>query len=407
MKTFLHKKSLPFLFLCIFLMFIFYITLYTRTFTLTQSCQLDLFWSYREWMKGRPGIAREILLNIALFVPLGYFLSHVLDSCKVKRYGLVAGLLALAVSSAVEVIQYVDGLGLGELDDIFNNVLGAFLGIGVYKLLSRFCNEDKLPCWKLILSVLFLLAGAVGCHMVKVAPPLSSYALLQQFDFAVTRVDAAEHTLSLQGYCRAYYRDTPPYQIILRGEETGKEYSARTEVDGDSFRASAAVPSGEPCEVLVKFKYYAPVRTLFYLKGNRAANVAGPVTEPDITDTDLGEIVNRGILKAWEPKFDVYVYQFSGRLYWLVGSPLDKRTEIVLHLHTNEPAKLPENRRKYKFDNLGFRAGGKNELTGTMRCGKYRVFEREIPSGYHITAVRVGFYADKKMQWQRHFRVGE
>ena len=180
-----------------------------------------------------------------------------------------------------------------------------------------------------------------------------------------------------------------------------------TEVDGDSFRASAAVPSGEPCEVLVKFKYYAPVRTLSYLKRNRAANVAGPVTEPAIADTDLGEIVNRGILKAWEPKFDVYVYQFSGRLYWLVGSPLDKRTEIVLHLHTNEPEKLPENRRKYKFDNLGFRAGGKNELTGTMRCGKYRVFEREIPSGYHITAVRVGFYADKKMQWQRYFRVGK
>ena len=254
---------------------------------------------------------------------------------------------------------------------------------------------------------MFLLAGAVGCHMVKAAPPLSSYALLQQFDFAVARVDAAEHNLSLQGYCRAYYRDTPPYQIILRGEETGKEYTAHTEVDGDFFCASAAVPSGEPCEVLVKFKYYAPVRTLSYLKGNRAANVAGPVTEPDIGDTDLGEIVNRGILKTWEPKFDVYIYQFSGRLYWLVGSPLDKRTEIVFHLHTNEPEKLPEKRRKYKFDNLGFRAGGKNELTGTMRCGKYRVFEREIPSGYHITAVRVGFYADKKMQWERYFKVGE
>ena len=99
--------------------------------------------------------------------------------------------------------------------------------------------------------------------MVKAALPLSSYALLRQFDFAVTRVDVAEHDLSLKGYCRAYYRDTPPYQIILRGEETGKEYKAHTEVDGDSFRASAVVPSGEPCEVLVKFKYYAliiPVR---------------------------------------------------------------------------------------------------------------------------------------------------
>ena len=102
---------------------------------------------------------------------------------------------------------------------------------------------------------------------------------------------------------------------------------------------------------------------------------------------------------------NLHIYQFNDRLYWLVGFPLDRKTEMVLHLYTDEPGWLPEPRKKYGFDNLGFRAGDKNEITRTMRSGKYRVFVCEIPAAYHITAVSVGFYADKRMQWSRQFRV--
>ena len=55
----------------------------------------------------------------------------------------MAGVFTLAISSSVEVIKYADGLGLGELDDFFNNVLGACLGIGAYKLLVQCCNEEN------------------------------------------------------------------------------------------------------------------------------------------------------------------------------------------------------------------------------------------------------------------------
>ena len=51
-------------FLLLYLLFIFYITLYTRSFSLTQSCNPDLFWSYAAWAQGKPGYGREILLNI-------------------------------------------------------------------------------------------------------------------------------------------------------------------------------------------------------------------------------------------------------------------------------------------------------------------------------------------------------
>ena len=52
---------------------------------MTQSCNPELFWSYAAWAQGKPGHGREILLNIALFVPLGYFLAAVLDGSDVNR----------------------------------------------------------------------------------------------------------------------------------------------------------------------------------------------------------------------------------------------------------------------------------------------------------------------------------
>ena len=96
-----RKNYFSIFFLLLYLLFIFYITLYTRCFSLTQSCNPDLFWSYAAWVQGKPGHGREILLNIALFVPLGYFLAAVLDSSAVKRFGLLAAGLSLVISVAI------------------------------------------------------------------------------------------------------------------------------------------------------------------------------------------------------------------------------------------------------------------------------------------------------------------
>ena len=400
-----YNKYVPLICLAVYLLFIFYITLYSRSFSLIRTCRLELFWSFLQWAKGNAGTGKQILLNIALFVPAGYFLANVLHAWNRKRVGLLAAGLSLVISVAIEGIQYVDGLGLAEWDDVFNNVLGACLGIGVYKLLVRCCRKESLPWWKLGLSVLFLLAGVVGCRMVHMTPPLALSTLFQQFSFAVTRVDRNGNDLWLQGTCRAYFRDTPAYRIVLKSERTGQERQAVTERDGENFRAAVSASPDEKWEVLVQFKYYAPVKTATYIHKDRVEYVSGEVPGPDIRDTDLAMVVNYGVLKAWEPRYDVYVYQFNDRLYWLVGSPLDRKTEMVFRLYTDEPGRLPEPRKKYGFDNLGFRAGDKNEITRTMRSGKYRVFVSEIPAAYHITAVSVGFYADKKMQWSRQFRV--
>ena len=235
--------------------------------------------------------------------------------------------------------------------------------------------------------------------------PLRPIQVLSQLDFAIDDLSVQGNRLMLQGIFRAYGKETPAYQILLRGVSSGRIYKADTVSDGDRFQAMVHAVPDEKAEVLVKFKIYSPWQTSVYINKDRLEYVRGTVKEPNTVGTDLEWLVRTGILKVYEPLYDTYVYQFDNKLYWLIGTPLDKQVTVLCYVYTNEPDKLPEKMKKHKLEILNFRAGDKNEITGTIRCGKYRLFEREIPTDYNITAVRTGFYANKKVTWERYFRV--
>ena len=400
----MRKKYVPLLFLAVYLLFIFYITLYSRSFSLIRTCRLELFWSYFQWAKGSADTGKQILLNIALFVPLGYFLLDVLRTWNLKRAGLWTVLISFGISASIETIQYVDGLGLGETDDVFNNVLGSALGVGFYKLCESVLNAGNRERYKTWIAAAFLVLGVIGCKMVNPVP-LRPIQVLSQLDFAIDDLSVQGNRLMLQGICRAYGKETPAYQILLRGVSSGRVYKADTVSDGDRFQAIVHAVPDEKAEVLVKFKIYSPWQTSVYINKGRLEYVRGTVKEPDTVGTDLEWLVRSGILKVYEPLYDAYVYQFDNKLYWLIGTPLDKKVTVLCYVYTNEPDKLPEKMKKYKLESLNFRAGDNNEITGTIRCGKYRLFERAIPTDYNITAVRTGFYANKKVTWERYFRV--
>lgn len=400
----MRKKYVPLLFLAVYLLFIFYITLYSRSFSLIRTCRLELFWSYFQWAKGSAGTGKQILLNIDLFVPAGYFLANVLHAWNIKRAGVLAVAISFAISASIETVQYVDGLGLGETDDVFNNVLGAVLGVGIYKLCQSVSDAGNRERYKTWIAAAFLIAGVIGCKMVNPVP-LRPVQVLSQLDFAVDSLSLQDNRLMLQGICRAYGQETPACQILLRGVVSGRIYKAETLSDGDRFQAMIPAVPDEKAEVLVKFKIYSPWQTSVYINKDRLEYVRGTVKEPDTVGTDLEWLVRAGILKVYEPLYDVYVYQFDNKLYWLIGTPLDKKVTVLCYVYTNEPDKLPEKMKKHKLEILNFRTGDKNEITDTIRCGKYRLFEREIPTGYNITAVRTGFYANKKVTWERYFRV--
>lgn len=86
----------------------------------------SLFASYRHaWYYWRPTDWMNIVLNILLFVPFGFFFP--LWSKKLDKFYVTvpAGFLLTLV---IEFLQYILKLGVFEWDDILNNTMGALLG---------------------------------------------------------------------------------------------------------------------------------------------------------------------------------------------------------------------------------------------------------------------------------------
>ena len=95
------------------------------------------FWSY-----SRPDLLIENIMNVVVFVPVGFLLGFVTG--KGKKGWLVALLIGAGLSIGIETLQLVFKLGFAEVDDVMHNTLGCVIGYGVYSLVrigyEKFCN---------------------------------------------------------------------------------------------------------------------------------------------------------------------------------------------------------------------------------------------------------------------------
>lgn len=217
----------------------------------------------------------------------------------------------------------------------------------------------------------------------------------KEFQFSVSSAVVDEGKIEIEGECFLYDRATPAYTLIIGGSE------ASTTVENKKFRASVDQPV-EKAEVEIRFKGYPAMPTGVWIKpsvaGFEVEYVAG--IEPVISGLPEG-----AVLKAYSLAFDTLVYQDGERLLWLIGKEIDKNTEVIYHIHTDEPEKLPERRVQYGFDNRGFRVGSERVENKLEGIDHYRVFEKKIPEKYHVTAIVVGYNTDGTITWNDSFRV--
>ena len=75
---------------------------------------------------------RMVLMNIAMFVPWGVFLSMFLCANGVRKNILITLGVSLGITVLIECIQYFFSLGCAELDDVICNMIGAAIGIIPY-----------------------------------------------------------------------------------------------------------------------------------------------------------------------------------------------------------------------------------------------------------------------------------
>ena len=76
---------------------------------------------------------KQIFLNILLFVPFGILLPMVSRHFKNPVITVAAGCL---FSGTIEIMQYITGRGLTEVDDVITNTIGAVVGVAIYKIIS-------------------------------------------------------------------------------------------------------------------------------------------------------------------------------------------------------------------------------------------------------------------------------
>ena len=363
--------------------YILFVTLFSRIPTLSRATYLIPLWSYASH-----GHGKQIILNVCLFIPLGYFLASAFSTSKHPRLWPI--LLALFVSAAVETVQFLTYRGTLDVDDLTSNGLGAAVGLLIYTILDMHKQGGQAIKW---MSGVLIAAGFAGCIMVAVSSAKSNIStrITKQFQFSISSVAVENGRSTIEGECFLYDRATPAYTLLVGGSE------ASTTIVGKMFIATIDQPGGK-AEVEIRFKGFPVMPTGTWINDDKVEYVGG--IEPLISS-----MPETAVLKAYSPDFDTLVYQDCDRIRWLIGTEIDKNTEIIYHIHTDEPEKLPENRVQYGFDNRGFRAGTERRDNELNHIDHYRVFEREIPQEYNVTAIVIGLNTDGTITWNDSFRI--
>ena len=127
-----------------------FLTFFYRSSFETPQRMLQPFWSYAEAfsLEGgfhivRLGLARQILLNILVYMPLGILLPAILREKKNRI--LITLLSGFGLSLLTELLQYWTRRGYCETDDLVNNTLGCLLGLAVYLLGALLLRRLLLP----------------------------------------------------------------------------------------------------------------------------------------------------------------------------------------------------------------------------------------------------------------------
>ena len=113
---------LEYLFVLIFL------AVLTRTPSAERSFNLTPFWSYEAVRNGRTDLLVQNIANVGAFVPVGLLLGCVLGKDRWGKVLLVGG----GFSVLIETLQFVLRRGFTEFDDVWHNVVGCAVGLGVY-----------------------------------------------------------------------------------------------------------------------------------------------------------------------------------------------------------------------------------------------------------------------------------
>lgn len=127
--------------LSFYFVMLFGVTLLNRTPEAKIDIDLELFWSYKKTIQDVDiALGRQIIYNIIAFIPFGILIPSIYTNMRNWRKMMF---WSMALSMFIETSQLIFRCGLCELDDVFNNTLGAMIGFTLFLLLPKKKKKQK------------------------------------------------------------------------------------------------------------------------------------------------------------------------------------------------------------------------------------------------------------------------
>lgn len=353
-----RKQGLAILFLLIYVFAVIWFTVLNRA-VRYHVARFELFWSYRAWLAGDTGIGREILLNIALFIPLGLLLPSVFPAARLgvskKKQTIIVVAVAAVFSLLIELLQLVSIRGLFEWDDLISNTLGAAIGFCIYSILGKTVSEKHFTiiCRGIGAVVALVCIGVIICYDRADAAETENTARAYCFQIDEASYDKSSRQLAISGFAFQYEYQTTPFALALKSSRTGEQTKlsttcklARPDVNAyfacdydytaSGFRAETVIDPAEEYEVMIRWPWsLSYLSTGVYVKGDDVHYV--PEREfvaPENGGPELDGIIDNGILLVYRPDFHCWVYQLNGFLYWIVDQGFafeDDGTTLIVY----------------------------------------------------------------------------
>lgn len=128
----------------------------------------------------------------------------------------------------------------------------------------------------------------------------------------------------------------------------------------------------------------------------------------NVKETDLEEIVEKGVCLASILEYHMVVYQYGKKIYWIADKDYcfeeDGNTYLIYRSYTTQFNKLPASRIENGYYDSNDDANFEDfEITNLKNCGEYRVCERDIPNDFAVYYIQIGQYRDDWV-WKRAIR---
>jgi len=121
-----------------YVLFIYGVTVFFRKGGRTEIYMLTPFVSYVKMFQGEASdMLFDILVNVALFMPVGFLWGAQSSLKPPKRRWFVVLLLGLCLSTGIELFQLFLNKGFVEIDDIIHNTLGCVIGFALWQGVVR------------------------------------------------------------------------------------------------------------------------------------------------------------------------------------------------------------------------------------------------------------------------------